>query len=563
MSNKNSWEYLLDIVHQCGTGQIFGLFGDAINPLSDALRRENGARFEWIGVRHEEVAAFAASAQAKLTGRLGVCASTVGPGAIHLLNGLYDAKMDHAPVLALTGQIPRVELGTDYHQEVGLDRLFDDVSVYNQTVVVPEQMPRLGLLAAQTALIKKGVSHLSIPTDVGPMTETTGSLNHEVLKCDNKIIPSDHELAELAALLNNHEKITVLVGWGARGATKEVIGLAKKLNAPVIHSLKGKAVLNNNHDHWAGGIGMLGSPCGVHAMHDCDVLLMLGTDFPYRQFYPKGKRIAQIDIAPERLGKRCSLTLGMMGDVKHTLQALLPLVNQNTYEKFLLHAQTECISWKKTLASRRSRVSKGRLHPQTVAHVINQYASTDALFTADTGECMVWLARYIEMLGEREFIASFNHATMANAMPHAIGLQALDRKRQVVAMCGDGGFSMLMSDFMTAVKYKLPIKVFVFNNGVLGFVKLEMEGMGYAEWGIRLDNPSFADCAKAMGGEGILVEKQDQLDSAIKRAFEYDGPVVIDIQTNPEELVMPSEIEPAKAWGFAMSKFKELWSEKE
>lgn len=563
MSDKNSWQHLLDIVHQCGTGQIFGLFGDAINPLSDALRKEKGERFEWIGVRHEEVAAFAASAQAKLTGKLGVCASTVGPGAIHLLNGLYDAKMDHAPVLALTGQIPRVELGTDYHQEVNLDSLFADVCVYNQTVVIPEQMPRLGLLAAQTALMQRGVSHLSIPADVGPMKETIDSLNHKVVSVENKIIPSDKELQDLASLLNSYEKITILVGWGARGATTEIVKLAEKLKAPIIHSLKGKAVIDNNHDHWAGGIGMLGSPCGVHAMHDCDVLLMLGTDFPYRQFYPKGKKIAQVDIAPERLGKRCGLSLGVMGDVKSTVEALLPSIKDNAYEKFLLHAQKECVSWKKTLERRHSRVSKGRLHPQTVAHTINKYASGDALFTADTGECVVWLARYIEMHGEREFIASFNHATMANAMPHAIGLQALDRKRQVVAMCGDGGFSMLMSDFMTAVKYKLPIKVFVFNNGVLGFVKLEMEGMGYAEWGIRLDNPSFADCAKAMGGEGILVEKQDQLDAAIKRAFECDGPVVVDIQTNPEELVMPSEIEPAKAWGFAMSKFKELWSEKE
>jgi len=562
---QNVWDAMLSVLEGCASRQIFGVFGDAINPLAEALRKDKGKRFEWIGVRHEEVAAFAASAQAKLTGKLGLCAGTVGPGAIHLLNGLYDAKMDHAPVLAMTGQIPRVEMGTDYHQEVNLDRLFDDVSVYNQTVIIPEQMPRLGLLAAQTALAKKGIAHLSVHTDVGPMNEITESLDHPVFVQNAQVVPTQEDLGEIADILNGSEKVSLFIGWGARGATKEVRELAEKLKAPVVHALKGKAVIAQDDPYWCGGTGMLGTRSGVYAMEECDVLLILGTDFPYRQFYPKGKHIIQIDIAPERLGKRCGVTKGLMGHVRPTLHALLPLIQENSSTKHLSKCQSKRDDWFAYLHKKiqRSPVKDGRMHPQTVAHAINQHANDSAVFTADTGETIMWMARYVEMKGQRDFIASFNHATMANAMSHAIGIQALDKSRQVVAMCGDGGFSMLMSDFITAVNYELPIKVFVFNNGVLGLVKMEMESTGYAEWGIRLKNPSFAACAKAMGGEGIRVENINDLDSAVKRAFEIDGPVVVDILTNPEELTVPPKIEAARAWGFSVSKMKELWAEKE
>jgi pyruvate dehydrogenase (quinone) len=564
MSDKqNVWESMLGILDQCANDQIFGVFGDAINPLANALRQQKKKRFEWIGVRHEEVAAFAAAAQAKYNGKLGVCAGTVGPGAIHLLNGLYDAKMDRAPVIALTGQIPRPEIGTGYHQEVNLDRLFDDVCEYNQTVNLPEQMPRLGLLAVQTALARKGVAHLSFPTDVGPLTEITPSLDHPVFQSDSAIVPGKKHLEKVAELLNSSKKVTLMIGWGARGATDEVIAVAEKLNAPIVFALRGKAIIPENHPHWCGGIGMLGSPCGMHALRKSDTVLMLGTDFPYRQFYPKGNTIIQVDIAAERLGKRCAITEGLVGHVQPTLTELLPLLEQKTDRAHLDVAQKERDKWHATLKKRYSRQSKGRLHPQTLAHSICSHANDSAMFTTDTGETMVWAARHIEMKGNREFICCYNHASMANAMAQAIGLQALDKTRQVVAMCGDGGFSMLMSDFMTAVNYQLPIKVFVFNNGALGLVRMEMEACGFPEWGVRLNNPSFADCAKAMGGEGIRVESQDQLDAAVKRAFEIDGPVVVDVLTSPDELIIPPEIEVAKVWNYSISKMKELWSEKE
>jgi pyruvate dehydrogenase (quinone) len=562
--SKNVWEVLLDILEKCSNRQIFGVFGDAVNPLADALRVDKGKRFEWIGVRHEEVAAFAAGAQARLTGKLGLCAGTVGPGAIHLLNGLYDAKMDRAPVLAMTGQIPRPEIGTDYHQEVNLDRLFDDVCVYNQTVIIPEQMPRLGILAAQTALARSGVAHLSIPTDVGPLKDITTSLQHPVFQQNSTISPCAASLDRVATHLNASKKITILIGWGSRGATHEVLELAKKLKAPIAHSLKGKAIIPQDNPYWCGGIGMLGSTSGMHALDTCDTLIMLGTDFPYRQFYPKGKEIIQVDIAPERLGKRCAVKEGIVGDVKATIEALLPLIEEKTDSKHLESTQHKRANWDKTMVKRAGRTSHpGRIHPQTVAHLVDKYASDDAVFTADTGETIIWMARQVHMKGGRDFIASFNHATMANAFSQAIGIQLLDKSRQVVAMCGDGGFSMLMGDFITAVTYKLPIKVVVFNNSRLGLVKMEMEANGFPEWGIHLHNPSFADCAKAMGGSGIRVEDPNDLDNAMKRAFEMDGPVVVDVLTNPDELIMPPKLMPAKAWGYSISKMRELWSESE
>jgi len=561
--SQNVWEILLDILEDCSCKQIFGIFGDAINPLADALRHDNGKRFEWVGVRHEEVAAFAAGAQAKLTGKLGLCAGTVGPGAIHLLNGLYDAKMDHAPVLAMTGQVPRAEIGTDYHQEVNLDRLFDDVCVYNQTVIIPQQMPRLGLLAAQTALARNSVAHLSIPTDVGPEKALKESLEHPVFIQQSKVIPTFPELQRLADTLNHSQRTTILVGWGARGGSNQVLALAEILQAPVVHALKGKVVISNQSPYWAGGIGMLGSTCGMEAMEHCDVLLMLGSDFPYQQFYPKGKEIIQINTAAEHLGKRAGIKQGLVGDVTETLKLLIPLLKNHTHDAFLKQIQKKRAEWEALCLKRATRTAKKVAHPQAVAYAINKYAQDNTIFTADTGEVIIWMAQFIEMRGHREFIASFNHATMANALPQAIGLQFLDKKRQVIAMCGDGGFSMLMGDLITAVTHQLPIKIIIFNNGVLGLVKMEMESTGFPEWGIRLHNPNFADCAKAMGAQGIRVENPADVDAAIKRALSMDGPVVVDVLTNPDELVVPPKIKPANVWGFSVSKMKELWAVKE
>ncbi|MBI70032.1 MAG: pyruvate oxidase [Phycisphaerae bacterium] len=556
MSKQTVFHALLDSIQPVSHNQVWGVMGDAINPLADALRQDK--RYKWMHVRHEEVAAFAAGAQAKLTGQLGICAGTVGPGAIHLLNGLYDAKMDHAPVLAITGQIPRSEIGSNYHQEVNLDRLFDDVCVYNQTVMIPEQMPRLGVLAAQAAMAERGIAHLSIPTDVGP-EKVKEAGTHNVFVADNELIPNNAHLQDIAELLNGAKHVALMIGWGARGATKEVCAFASKLNAPIVHSLKGKSVLPQDHPHWAGGLGLLGTTGGVHAVDHCDVLVLLGTDYPYRQFLPHGTKIIQIDIAASRIGRRCDVEYGVMGHVRSTLEALTPMISQKTDASFLEKTQSIAKDWEAKMVKKgKTEGKKPPIRPQAVARALCKHSTDSAVFTADTGEPPVWMARHIHMKGERDFLMSFNHASMANAMPQALGAQALDTSRQVVGLCGDGGFTMLMGDFITAVTYDLPIKCVVFNNSKLGLVKMEMESMGYADWGIDLKNPNFAECGKAMGGQGIRIEDPSELDAGIKRALEMDGPVVVDVVTDANELTMPPSIMPARAYGFALSKVKEL-----
>ncbi|MDE1037828.1 MAG: thiamine pyrophosphate-dependent enzyme [Phycisphaerales bacterium] len=556
MTEGTVFQTILDSIAPVSHRQVWGIMGDAINPLADALRTDD--RFEWMHVRHEEVAAFAAGAQAKLTGQLGICAGTVGPGAIHLLNGLYDAKMDHAPVLAITGQVPRSEIGSDYHQEVNLDRLFDDVCVYNQTVMSSCQMPRMGVLAAQSALAHSGVAHLSIPSDVGPDKIKEAGV-HKVFVTDSEVVPAKKHLEEIADAINSSPSVTLMVGWGARGATKEVLAMAEKLQAPVVHSLKGKAVLDQDNPFWAGGLGLLGTTGGVEAVSHCDTLLLLGTDYPYRQFLPKHAKIIQIDIAAERIGRRCDLSIGAVGHIRPTLEALLPMVDTKTDSTLLSKVQKKKASYEKKMAKKGDvQGRKAPIRPQAVARAICRHATDSAIFIADTGEPPVWMARHIHMKGTRDFLMSFNHASMANAMPQALGAQALDKSRQVIALCGDGGFSMLMGDFITAVTYDLPIKCIVFNNSKLGLVKMEMESMGYADWGIDLKNPNFADCGIAMGGKGIRIENPADLDAGIKEALAMDGPVVVDVVTDPNELTMPPEIMPARAWGFAISKIKEL-----
>ncbi|MFT4593216.1 MAG: pyruvate dehydrogenase (quinone) [Phycisphaerales bacterium] len=556
MTEGTVFQTILDSIAPVSHRQVWGIMGDAINPLADALRTDD--RFEWMHVRHEEVAAFAAGAQAKLTGQLGICAGTVGPGAIHLLNGLYDAKMDHAPVLAITGQVPRSEIGSDYHQEVNLDRLFDDVCVYNQTVMSSCQMPRMGVLAAQSALAHSGVAHLSIPSDVGPDKIKEAGV-HKVYVTDSEVVPAKKHLEEIADAINSSPSVTLMVGWGARGATKEVLAMAEKLQAPVVHSLKGKAVLDQDNPFWAGGLGLLGTTGGVEAVSHCDTLVLLGTDYPYRQFLPKHAKIIQIDIAAERIGRRCDLSIGAVGHIRPTLEALLPMVDTKADSTLLSKVQKKKASYEQKMAKKGDvQGRKAPIRPQAVARAICRHATDSAIFIADTGELPVWMARHIHMKGTRDFLMSFNHASMANAMPQALGAQALDKSRQVIALCGDGGFSMLMGDFITAVTYDLPIKCIVFNNSKLGLVKMEMESMGYADWGIDLKNPNFADCGIAMGGKGIRIENPADLDAGIKEALAMDGPVVVDVVTDPNELTMPPEIMPARAWGFAISKIKEL-----
>lgn len=560
---KNVCETLLDILAEVEVKQIFGMTGDALNPFLDAIRRDG--RFEWIGVRHEETAAFAAAAQAKLTGKLAVCCGTVGPGAIHLINGLYDAKRDHAPVLAITGHVPLTEQGTDYFQEVDIRNLFQDVTVYNEFINNTGQLPRVAQQAVQTALTKGGVSHLSIPTDVISQDVAESSLAREIFLPKAHIMPCPDELKRAADILNRGGKITILAGDGCRGSRDELLQLAHTLNAPIVRTLRATDVMEYENPHWIGGIGMLGSPQGMAALDDCDTLLMLGTDFPYSVFLPVRKNIIQIDIKPERIGKRCPVTVGIIGHIHPTLQVLLPLTQANEEIAFLKKLQKQREKWDARMDGKADplRGKTNKIPPQAVTRLACDMADDDAVFIADVGLITGWAARHLRMRGTQRLLGSFNHGSLGVAVPAGIGAQLLDRKRQVIAMAGDGGFNMMMQDLVTAVRYELPVVFIVFNNRKLGFVEVEMQASGLPKYGTSLVNPDYAKIAEACGAVGARVDQPDQLVAAIDTAYKARKPYVLDIQVNPDELLMPPKIHAAHAFGYSLAKLKEVFIEEE
>jgi len=560
---KNVCETLLDILAQVGVKQIFGMTGDALNPFLDAIRRDG--RFEWIGIRHEETGAFAAAAQAKLTGKLAVCCGTVGPGAIHLINGLYDAKRDHAPVLAITGHVPLTEQGTDYFQEVDIRNLFQDVTIYNEFINSPAQLPRVAEQAVQTALTLGGVSHLSIPTDVIAQDVPGNSAGREIFIQKGHIMPCPNELQRAADLLNEGGKITLLAGDGCRGSREELLQLAQSLQAPIVRTLRATDVVEYENPHWIGGIGMLGTPQGLAALDDCDTLLMLGTDFPYSVFLPKHKNIIQVDIRPERLGKRCPVNVGIVGHIQPTLQALQSLIHENPHGEFLRNLQNQRNKWDARMDRKAdpSRGKPGRIPPQAVTRLACDLADDDAIFVADVGLITGWTARHLRMRGQQRLLGSFNHGSLGVAVPAAMGVQLLDRSRQVIAMAGDGGFNMMMQDLVTAVRYEIPTTFIVFNNRKLGFVEVEMQASGFPKYGTNLRNPNYALIAEACGATGKVVEHPDQLEESLRAAYTAQTPYVLDVQVNPDELLFPPKIDPAHAWGFSLAKLKEVFVEEE
>jgi len=557
--SKNVCEELLSILQDAGVRQIFGVTGDALNPFLDAIRRQDQVR--WIGVRHEETAAYAAAAQSQLDGGFGVCAGTVGPGALHLLNGLYNAKKEGSAVLAITGQVPRSEAGTGFFQEVDLRKVFDDVCVYQQSVESPEQMPRIAQLAIQAALAHRGVARLEIPSDVAPLRVPGNSMRHEIFSPHSEVLPSATDLEAAAAILDAASKVTIFSGSGCRGARDELVALAKKLNAPIVHALKGADVVPHDHPNWVGLTGLIGTKAGYRAVEDCDALLLVGTDFPYRPFYPTGVPIVQVDLCAENLGKRCAVTCGLLGHARPTLEALGACVAQKSDSSHLEAAQKRKAKWEAGHDARFSLESKHRpLHPQVVAACVSRMAADDAIFSVDVGECTVWAARHIRLREGQRMIGSFNHGSLGAGFPTALGAQALDPKRQVIALCGDGGFGMSLQDLVTATRFGWPLNVVVFNNSTLGFVKMEMEATGYPEFGDATDlqNPDFAMWAVACGGLGFSVHEPSELESALAEALASPLPCVIDCFVDPQELTIPPKIEPAAAWGFSISKLKEV-----
>jgi pyruvate dehydrogenase (quinone) len=543
-------ERLVQTLSAAGVERIFGLVGDSLNGITDSLLRHK--EIAWVPVRHEEVAAFAAGAQAALTGNLAVCAGSCGPGNLHLINGLFDCHRNRVPVVAIAAHIPSTEIGSGYFQETHPQTLFKECSHYVELVSDPTHVPRIVETAIREAVTKRGVAVIVISGDTA-LKEAGAQLPAANLIPRIPIIsPTDADLAALAALLNDGSRISLMCGAGCAGAHDEVIALASKLNAPVVHALRGKEHVEWDNPFDVGMTGLIGWSSGYHAMLACDTLLLLGTDFPYRQFYPKGARIAQIDSRGENLGKRCRLELGVIGDVKETLQLLEPKLAQKTDNS---HLQTALAHYKSARAGLDAVKADSRhkpIHPQLVATTLSNLATDDAIFTADVGEPTVWSARYLKMNGKRRLIGSFLHGSMANAMPQAIGAQVTFPKRQVISMSGDGGFAMLMGDLLTIRQLKLPVKIVIFNNGLLGFVDIEMKASGFLPTGTRLENPNFADMAKVMGLYGVRVEEPAELAGAIEAAFRHDGAAVIDVVTDPVELVMPPTITLQQAKGFSI-----------
>ncbi|PPG42188.1 ubiquinone-dependent pyruvate dehydrogenase [Pseudoclavibacter sp. RFBA6] len=542
---------IVDILHDAGVERVYGLPGDSLNGFTDAIRR-NG-HVAWSHVRHEEAAAFAASADAALTGDLAVCAGSCGPGNLHLINGLYDANRSRVPVLAIAAHIPSAEIGSGYFQETHPQELFRESSVYCEMVSVPEQLPRVLEIAMRAAVEKQGVAVVVIPGEIFLKESAGRRKSAPILPTRSVVRPADEDLARAADILNSAKKVTILGGAGTQGAHAQLLAAAEALQAPIVHALRGKEFIEYDNPYDVGMTGLLGFSSGYRAIEDCDALLMLGTDFPYQQFFPSKAKIIQVDIRGEQLGKRTPLDLGLVGDVGDTLDALLPLLAGDKSGK---HLETSVKHYRKARKELDSLADNdhGRtpIHPQYVARLVSELATRDAVFIPDVGSPVVWAARYLEMNGQRRLIGSFSHGTMANAVPQAIGAQSAFPDRQVVALAGDGGLAMLLGELLTLRQSKLPVKIVVFNNSSLNFVEVEMKAAGFVNYGTDLENPNFADVAKAVGIHGQRVENPNDLEGALREAFAHDGPALIDVVTARQELSIPPTISAEQVKGFTL-----------
>jgi pyruvate dehydrogenase (quinone) len=548
-------EELVDTLAQAGVQRIYGIVGDSLNPVTDAIRRSD--KISWAHVRHEETAAFAAGAEAQLTGQLAVCAGSCGPGNLHLINGLYDAHRSGAPVLAIAAHIPSSEVGTDYFQETHPDQLFRECSHYCELISNPRQMPRVLQSAMQHAVSKRGVSVIVLSGDVAAMQAPPEAFARGLVTAQPLVRPADTDLTRLADLLNKGARVTIFGGIGCAGAHDEVVALAKKLQAPVGYSFRGKEWLEYDNPYAVGMTGLLGWGAAYKAMHECDVLLLLGTDFPYESFLPTDPQIVQVDLRAERLGRRCKLDLGLCGDVKATIQALLPLVKPKADRVFLDHLLEEHATARRKLRAYVDHVGTRRpIHPEYVAATLNELAGPDAVFSIDTGMCAVWGARYLGAAAGRRILGSFNHGSMANALPQAIGAQLTYPDRQVISLSGDGGLAMLMGELLTVAQYDLPVKIVVFDNHRLGMVQLEMEVVGIPNYGCELKNPNFAVLAQAVGLTGLRVEDPKEVRPALEQALRSKGPVLVDVVTEANALAMPPKATVQQAKGFALAMTK-------
>jgi pyruvate dehydrogenase (quinone) len=548
---KKVAEVFIETLVNAGVKRVYGVVGDSLNGLTEVIRKSK--QIEWLHVRHEEVAAFAAGADAHITGTLAVCAGSCGPGNLHLINGLFDCHRNRVPVLAIAAQIPSHEIGSGYFQETHPEHLFKDCSYYCELVSQAEQMPRVLGIAMRTAITKRGVAVVVIPGDVALRECPAPALSLGIEDSASFLFPSDNEIRKAAEILNSARKVTILGGAGCEGAHAELLAVAERLKAPIVHAMRGKEFIEYDNPYDVGMTGLLGFSSGYHAMMNCDALLMLGTDFPYQQFYPKSAKIIQVDRLGEQIGRRTSVDLGLIGNVKDTLEMLTLLIESKADRSYL----DLCLNHYKSARKGLDDLAVGEpgrtpIHPQYVAKILDELAAEDAVFTCDVGTPTVWAARYLHMNGKRRLLGSFSHGSMANALPQAIGVQSSYPGRQVITLSGDGGLAMLLGDLLTLKQLKLPVKVVVFNNSSLGFVELEMKAAGLIDYGTDLVNPNFAKLAESADMFGVRVETPEELRPALSRALAHDGPALIEVLVNRQELSMPPTISLEQAVGFSL-----------
>jgi pyruvate dehydrogenase (quinone) len=547
---------LVDALEKIGVRHIFGLISDSLNPIGDVVRQ---SKIEWIGVRHEEGGALAAAGQAKLTGRLGVCCGSTGPGSTHLIAGLYEASRDHAPVLAISGDMPRQLEGIDYFQATNPNMLFRDVSLYTETISSPAQAPVLIHEAIAAAYAGRGVAHLTAPVDVLTAKADGSVASIATLKPSPEISASEDDIAEMGRRIDEAGNIVIMCGAGCHGAAEELRALSDRLKAPLIHSVKGKDIMPYNDPHWMGGIGMIGTKADYHAVMRCDLFLMLGTDYPYSEFLPRESVVIQVDERARVIGRRAPTELGVIGSVRPTVKSLLDRVKPKSDRSFFDVVAAQRKTWDDMQDKQADPArSKDRIHPQAVARMVSDLAARDAVFVIDTGLNTLWSGNWIRQSGQQRIIGSFNNGAVGTALGQANGIQALDRSRQVIALCGDGGFNMLMCEFLTAVHHKLPVKVVVYNNSSLGLIRLEAESMGVPAWkAMDFPNPDYVALARACGAVGFKAEKPGELREAVDQALKADGPAIVGCVVPADELPNVPHIDVEKMENFAKAKIKE------
>ncbi|MGE4336524.1 MAG: ubiquinone-dependent pyruvate dehydrogenase [Pigmentiphaga sp.] len=552
MAIKNVADLLVQTLIEAGVKRIYGVVGDSLNAVTESIRVR--PELDWIAVRHEEVAAFAASGESQVTQELAVCAGSCGPGNLHLINGLFDAHRTRTPVLAIAAHIPSAEIGGGYFQETHPQHLFKECSHYCELVSDARQLPNVLENAIRAAVGQRGVAVIVLPADIAlhaaPVKTVTSKRG--LLPPQPLVVPQAAEISALAELLNAAKKPVLFAGRGCAGAHELLIRLAETLKSPIVHALGGKEHVEFDNPYDIGMTGLIGFSSGYAAMQECDALLMLGTDFPYKQFLPAHAKVAQIDIRPENLGRRAKLELGIVGDVAQTIEALLPKLQARTESPFLEAALKHYQEARKGLDELAQPGRHGVIHPQYLARLLSEKADEDAVFTADVGTTTAWAARYLQMNGQRRLIGSLAHGSMANAMPQGLGIQCAQPKRQVITLSGDGGLSMLMGDLISLKQHKIPLKIVVFNNGVLGFVALEMKAAGFVNTGVDLDNPDFAAVARAVGLHGVRVEHPDALPAAIDEVLAHEGPALLDVVTAKQELILPPTIQVEQVKGFSL-----------